>query len=54
VIRKASPRIKVLFASGYSEDIVKTDELTAAGFDFIHKPFHSRDLLIQVREILDR
>ena len=52
-IRKANPRMKVLFSSGYSEDIVKNDELTAAGFDFIHKPFHSRDLLMKVREILD-
>ncbi|MCF8129635.1 MAG: PAS domain S-box protein [Deltaproteobacteria bacterium] len=53
VIRKASPGIKVLFSSGYSGDIIKSDEFTAAGFNFIQKPFQSRDLLIQVREILD-
>ena len=53
-IRKVSPRIKILFESGYTMDIIKTRELTEAGFDFIHKPFLPRDLLIKVREILDR
>ena len=47
VIRKVSPRIRVLFASGYTMDVIKTQELTAAGFDFIHKPFQSRDLLMK-------
>ena len=53
-IRKVSPRIKILFESGYTMDIIKTKELTEAGFDFIHKPFLPRDLLNKVREILDR
>ncbi len=38
-IRKVNPRIKVLFVSGYTMDIIKSKELTEAGFDFIHKPF---------------
>jgi PAS domain S-box-containing protein len=53
VIRKVNPEMKILFSSGYSKDIIKTDALAAAGFDFIHKPFRSKDLLIKVREILD-
>ena len=53
-IRKVSPRIKILFASGYTMDIIKTKELTEAGFDFIHKPVPPKDLLKKVREILDR
>jgi len=53
-IRKVSPRIKILFASGYTMDIIKTKELTESDFDFIHKPFQQKDLLIKVREILDR
>ncbi|MFO8090510.1 MAG: response regulator, partial [Desulfatiglandaceae bacterium] len=48
------PGMKVLFASGYTMNIFKTDELTAAGFDFIHKPFQSKTLLLKIREILDR
>jgi CheY-like chemotaxis protein len=53
-LRKASPGIKILFASGYTMDIIKTRELTEAGFDFIQKPVLPRDLLSKVREILDR
>ncbi len=53
-IRKVCPKIKILFASGYTMDLVTTKELTEAGFDFIQKPFPSKDLLAKVREILDR
>jgi PAS domain S-box-containing protein len=53
-ILKDRPGIKILFTSGYTMNIFKNDELTAAGFDFIHKPFQSKNLLFKVREILDR
>jgi PAS domain S-box-containing protein len=53
-IIKANPRIKVLFTSGYTMDIIKTRELTENGFDIILKPFQPKDLLIKVREVLDR
>jgi len=53
-IRKVSPRIKILFTSGYTMDIIKSKEWTEPGFDFIHKPFQPTDLLKKVREILDR
>jgi DNA-binding response OmpR family regulator len=53
-IRKVSPGIKILFVSGYTMDIIKTQELTEAGFDFIHKPFLPKDLLKKMREVLDR
>jgi PAS domain S-box-containing protein len=53
-IRKVSPGIKILFVSGYAMDILRPRELTDAGFDFIQKPFHPKDLLIKVREVLDR
>ncbi|MFZ3048470.1 MAG: response regulator, partial [Desulfatirhabdiaceae bacterium] len=53
-IRKVSPHTKLLFSSGYTRDSIKSKELTAVGFDFIHKPFRPKDLLIKVREILNR
>lgn len=53
-IRKTSPSIKSLFMSGYTMDFIKTDELTEAGIDFVHKPIRTQDLLKKVREILDR
>jgi CheY-like chemotaxis protein len=54
VISKICPGAKVIFTSGYTMDIIKTDALTAAGFDFIRKPFKSRDLLLKVRNVLDK
>jgi DNA-binding response OmpR family regulator len=54
VLRKANPGIKILFASGYTMDIIQSRGLTEGGFDFIHKPVSPQDLLKKVREILDR
>ena len=53
-LRKVSPRIKILFVSGYTMNIIKNRELTEAGFDFIHKPVRPQDLLRKVREVLDK
>jgi CheY-like chemotaxis protein len=53
-IRKVSPGIKILFSSGYTMDIIKTKELMETDFDFIHKPFLPKELLMKVREVLDR
>ena len=53
-IRKVNSGTKILFMSGYTMDIINTNELTEAGFDFIQKPFHPRNLLIKMREVLDR
>jgi PAS domain S-box-containing protein len=53
-LRKASPRIKILFVSGYTMNLIKSKELTASGFDFIHKPVKPKELLKKVREVLDK
>ena len=53
-IRKVSPGVKILFASGYTMDMIKGKELMEADFDFIQKPFTPKALLIKVREVLDR
>jgi len=53
-ILKENPRIKVLFTSGYTMDIIKTRELSESNFDIILKPFQPKGLLIKVREVLDR
>jgi PAS domain S-box-containing protein len=53
-IRKTSPRIKTLFMTGYTMDIIKSQKITDAGFDFINKPVLPKELVRKVREILDR
>ncbi|MDA3971832.1 MAG: PAS domain S-box protein [Desulfobulbaceae bacterium] len=53
-IRKVCPGMGIVFMSGYTLDIVTNKDLLEAGFDFIQKPFQSKDLLAKVREVLDR
>jgi len=53
-MRKVCPKMKILFASGYTMELITTKELTEGGFDFIQKPFPSKVLLAKVREVLDR
>jgi PAS domain S-box-containing protein len=53
-IRNVSPKMKFLFASGYTMEIVTNKELDTDGFNFIQKPFPPRNLLLKVREILDK
>ncbi len=53
-IKKINPRMKILFTSGYSMDIIKTKESATAGSDFIQKPYLPKDLLKKMREVLDR
>jgi CheY-like chemotaxis protein len=53
-MRRVSPRIKILYESGYPMDIIKNNEMPEAGVDFIHKPCPPRDLLVKVRELLDK
>ncbi|MDF1577455.1 MAG: ATP-binding protein [Desulfobulbales bacterium] len=53
-IMKISPGIKILFASGYTMDITTHQELEAAGFEFIHKPYQAKELAQKVRQALDR
>ena len=36
-MRKINPLIKVLFVSGYTMDMLKTDRIKKTGFDFIQK-----------------
>ena len=53
-LRQVNPNVKVLMTSGYSSSR-QTDELTLAGASgFIHKPYRPEDLLLNIRQILDK
>ena len=52
-LRRESPRIKVLFISGYAEESGITDRIRASGFPLLQKPFSTRRLLGKLREVLD-
>ncbi len=52
-IKAIRPGIKVLFASGYTDDVIVHHQLLAQGIALVQKPF-TRDLLSRkVREVLD-
>ena len=47
------PEMKVLYMSGYSEKHILEDEILPPGAAFLRKPFAIKDLLKQVRRVLD-
>ncbi|MEO8906067.1 MAG: response regulator [Polyangiaceae bacterium] len=52
-VRAARPETKVLFLSGYTDDAVLRNGVTASGNGFLQKPFALEDLLHSVRALLD-
>jgi len=48
------PGLRVLYLSGYTEDVFLRHGVSGAGLDFLAKPFTPKDLACKVREVLDR
>ena len=53
-LREIFPKVRVLYASGYTGNVISQHGILEAGLDFLQKPFSSTELLAKVREILDR
>jgi PAS domain S-box-containing protein len=53
-ISEIRPNVKVLYMSGYTENVVGHDGTLEAGVTLLQKPFNLRDLKTKVREVLDR
>lgn len=53
-IKKINPRIKALFLSGYTANLIHKKGILEEGLDFILKPVSPKELLRKVREMLDR
>jgi len=47
------PEIKILFVSGYTEDVLYQRGVLGMDSNFLQKPFTSYSLVLTVREILD-
>jgi len=47
------PRLKVIFTSGYSADVVGKDFVLRPGLNYLQKPYHPHKLAAAVRECLD-
>ncbi len=50
-IKRRRPKVKVIFMSGYAEDVFNGDE-SAAGALLVQKPFSVEELTCKVREVL--
>ena len=52
-IRAIQPKIKALFFSGYTEDIIQRKRILEEKLPLIHKPVKPLELLTKIRECLD-
>lgn len=52
-LQKIRPSIKIIYMSGYPDNIINHDGILDPGLDFIQKPFSSGDMVRKVREVLD-
>lgn len=53
-ISKIKPEIKILFMSGYHNDIINSKGLHRKGLEFIQKPASPHELLRKIREMFDK
>jgi CheY-like chemotaxis protein len=53
-IKKIKPTIKTVFMSGYNADVIHKKGIIEEGLDFILKPILPEDLLIKIRDVLDK
>ncbi|HOW55443.1 MAG TPA: PocR ligand-binding domain-containing protein [Syntrophorhabdaceae bacterium] len=53
-IRKVKPGVKVLFTSGYTGDILFDKGVKDELYDFIPKPILPNELLIKIRDLIDK
>ncbi len=52
-ILSTNPKIKCLFMSGYTADIIAQQGIINEGLDFLQKPFSINELSAKVRQLLD-
>jgi two-component system, cell cycle sensor histidine kinase and response regulator CckA len=50
---RINPDLKVLYMSGYTDDVILQSGAAALGAPFIQKPFALLDMIFKIREILD-
>lgn len=52
-LRQDHPKLKVIFTSGYSAEVVGVDVASQKGIEYLQKPYQPQKLALVVRECLD-
>ena len=52
-LKTLHPKLKALFMSGYTADVIAHHSVLEEGTHFIQKPFSSAQLGLKVREVLE-
>ena len=52
-LQELSPKVRVLYISGYTTNVISHHGILEAGVDYLQKPFSSLEFLTKVRQILD-
>ncbi len=52
-LKESIPSLKILFISGYTDDVINHHGILEPGFELLMKPFTSADLLRNVRRVID-
>jgi signal transduction histidine kinase/ActR/RegA family two-component response regulator len=52
-LSRSHPEIRILYASGYTDDAIVRHGMLDPGAAFLQKPFNPRSLLLKIREVLD-
>jgi CheY-like chemotaxis protein len=53
-LRESRPGLRVVFMSGYTDDLIAHHGVLEPGVSFVEKPFNQETLARKVRETLDR
>jgi FixJ family two-component response regulator len=53
-LRRARPEVRILYMSGYTDDIIIRRGILDPGSMFLEKPFSARALAKAVREVLNQ
>jgi DNA-binding response OmpR family regulator len=53
-ICQARPTLRVLFMSGFADEMIERQGVLTAGTVFLQKPFTGSDLACKVRQVLDQ
>jgi YesN/AraC family two-component response regulator len=53
-IKQMAPDVKIMFMSGYSEDIVLKHGINSGEVDFLQKPFTMDDVVRRISEVMQK